>query len=177
MCSFGVASPQLQATLWAPSRWGIHCGGYQVQRCHCYLCLWPRCQQRGRGCRFCSAREVQVPCGTAALWYHSSFYFKKSFSKKCRWLGYFLRCWFRVYICKLSFSALLQGEAYIYIFFFPQHNRRKLPRGWFFFLKWRQTEVAHVSWMKAAFSLSDFYSWYLLADVSLLMPREVDGVL
>lgn len=51
---------------------------------------WPFChaEQRVWVCRFCSALKVQVPCGTAALGYYSSFYFKNTFSKKCRWLGF-----------------------------------------------------------------------------------------
>lgn len=60
----------------------------------------------------------------------------------------------------------------------PSPLPRIIAKNWLtFFLKWRQIKVIHVSWMKAAFTLSDFYSWYLLTSVSFLMPRKVGSVL
>lgn len=88
-------------------------------------CCW--CEQRGWACRFCSALEVQVPCGTAALWYHSSFYFKNSLSKKCRWLGFPLLA-LRLHLQ----TQFLSPSARWGVHLFSLHNHRVLPRGrWF----------------------------------------------
>lgn len=87
------------------------------------------CEQRGWGCRLCSALEVQVPCGTAAVWYHSSFYFKNSLSKKCRWFFFF----FHLLVLSLHLQTqFLSPPARWGVYLFSCINHRKLPRGWCF---------------------------------------------
>lgn len=130
----------------------------------------PPLRTQGQSLALLFISQVQVPCGTAALWYIIVASILRIASRNVGGSGFS-----SLLVLTLHLQTQFLSFRKVRLFFFPciiTENCHRVN----VVLKWRQMKV-HVSWMKTVFILSDFYRWYLLTSASLLVPRGVESVL